>query len=285
VFHGFSLLFMLAGCTTILPGEVGVPRRFGQLGEQTRGPGLVVHSPIGISYVRVPVRTTNIEVQLDIPSKEGLNVRSEVSILYHIEEAAAQRVLEQVGPNYEGDLMLPVFRSAVADVSSRFFAKDMHSGERAKIEEQIRVRMDDVLRSRGFVVEAVLLKSIQLPAGLYAAVETKLAAEQAAQQMEFVLQRERLEAERRVIVATADGNAKRIAATAERDAEILRAEGARDGDKIRAAGVAEANRLAAQGLTPLVLEWRSVTAFEELSKSVGTKVIITDGNTPLLMSP
>lgn len=284
IFAVGALWLFGVGCTTILPGEVGVPRNFGALGDNTRGPGLVVHSPVGVSFVRVPVRTTNIEVQLDIPSKEGLNVRSEVSILYRVEANAAQRVLEEVGPTYESDLVLPVFRSAVADVSSRFFAKDMHSGERAKIEEQIRARMAEILEPRGFVVESVLMKSIQLPPGLYAAVESKLAAEQAAQQMEFVLQRERLEAERRVIVANADADAKRIAATAERDAEVLRAEGARDGEKIRAAGVAEANRLAAQGLTPVVLEWRSIEAFEDLAKSNGAKVIVTDGDAPLLVS-
>ena len=103
--------------------------------------------------------------------------------------------------------------------------------------------------------------------------------------MEFVLQRERLQADQRVIQAKAEGDAQRIAATASRDAEILRAEGARDADKIRANGAAEANRVVSQGLSPNILQWRSVEAFKALADSPGSKVIITDGKAPLLISP
>jgi prohibitin 1 len=277
------VLLLMTGCSIIRPGEVGVRSSFGQLGDGARPSGLIVHSPVGVRYIRVPVRTVNLEVKLDIPSKEGLNVKSEVSILYRVEAEKARAVVEQVGEEYEQDLVLPVFRSAVADVSSRFYAKDMHSGERSRIENEIRARMSEILGPRGFVTESVLMKSIQLPPGLYAAVEAKLASEQAAQQMEFELQREKLEAQRAVILAEGKANAARIAAQGQRDAAVLAAEGDRDAEKLRADGVAEANRLAGQTLTPVILKWRAVEAFERLSTSPNSKVIVNPGNAQILV--
>ena len=250
----FALLLpLLAACaTTVRPGEVAVRRSFGNLSSEHRGPGLALHSPLGVSFVRVPVRTRNLEVPLDLPSREGLNVRAEVSILYHLEPERVPALLETVGPDFESALVLPVFRSAAADVSSRYLAKDMHSGERSVIEQGVRERMAEVLTARGIVVDQVLMKSIQLPPGLYAAVEDKLEAEQKAQQMEFVLQRERLEAERR---------------------------------RIEAEGVRDAQRILAEGLSDEILALRSIEAFQRLADSPNAKIVVTDGSLPFLIPP
>ena len=136
----------------------------------------------------------NREVTLNLPSKEGLNVAAKISILYHVQKEKAMDIVNEVGSNFEKVLILSTFRSASADVCARFFAKDMHSGKRAEIEAEIKDQMSKLLEE-GFVIESVLLKSITLPSGLYAAIETKLQAEQQAQQMEFILQQERKEAE------------------------------------------------------------------------------------------
>ena len=244
-------LLLLSACTTIRPGEIGVRRSFGKLAPDARDPGLVVHSPIGLRFIRVPTRTSNLEVQLELPSREGLNVKADVSILYRVEPASAPALIESVGVAYESELVLPVFRSAAADVSARYAAKDMHSGERQGIEDAIRARMDEVLGARGVVVESVLMKSISLPPGLYAAVEEKLAAEQQAERMQFVLERERQEAERR---------------------------------RIEAEGIRDAQRILEEGLSPQILRWRSLEAFQALSNSPNTKVIITDGELPMLIA-
>lgn len=211
-----------------------------------------MHGPIGAKYIRVPIRTHNLEVQLDVPSREGLNVRADISILYRVRREDMPRVLDQIGLDYQAELVLPVFRSAVADVCSRFYAKDMHSGERSTIEHEIRDRMADLLSHRGFEVETVLLKSIKLPPGLYQAVEAKLAAEQEAQRMEFVLVRERLEADRR---------------------------------RIEAEGIRDSQFILADGLSPEILSLRSIEAFQELARSPNAKVIVTDGTLPMLVDP
>lgn len=238
------------GCATIRPGEVAVKRSFGKLAEEARGPGLAVYGPIGTTYVKVPVRTTNLRVKLDLPSREGLNVKAVVSVLYRVDASKVPLLLQEVGRDYENQLVLPVFRSAAADIAARNAAKDMHSGERSGIEAAIRERMDKALAPKGIIVEQVLLKTIMLPPGLYAAVEAKLAAEQEAQRMEFVLSREKQEAERRRIEAT---------------------------------GIRDSQRILEEGLSPQILAWRSLETFQQLATSDNAKVIITDGKVPMLI--
>lgn len=243
--------FFLSSCTVIRPGEVGVKSTLGKLKPTVHQPGTVGFNPFVTKVIRMPVRTVNREVKLNLPSKEGLNVNAEISILYHIKPEMAPNVIETVGENYEEVMILSVFRSAAADVCSRFLAKDMHSGQRSIIEDGIRQHMDSLIADRGFEIESVLLKSITLPDGLYTAIEDKLEAEQEAQRMEFELQRERLEAQRK---------------------------------KIEAEGVRDAQKVLAEGLTKGIIEWRSLEVLEKLSTSPNAKVIITDGKAPVLLN-
>jgi prohibitin 1 len=229
---------------------VGVKQRFGKLSSRTLGAGLVVVNPLTTRVIKLPVRTVNRELELDLPSREGVNVRSEISILYRIKPEMVPHIIENVGREYEQAIIVSVFRSAAADICSRHFAKDMHSALRASIEKEIRDHMNSLLDPRGFVIEAVLMKSIKLPQGLAKAIEDKLEAEQRAQQMEFELQRERLEAERKVIEA----------------------EGTRDAQKVLS-----------EGLNEGILRYRSIEAFEQLARSPNAKVIVTDGSTPFLI--
>lgn len=232
---------------------MGVKRTFGKYRDEPFTSGLKVFNPFTSRIIKVSTRTENLEVGLTIPSKEGLNIGAEVSILYKIIGKSAPEILRNIGPRYEENVILPIFRSAVADVSSRFFAKDMHTGERTVIESAIKEQMMKTIGDNGIVIEAVLLKSIKLPASLATAIEEKLEAEQNALRMEFILQQERQEAER-----------KRIQAEGTRDAQIIIAE----------------------GLDNKILQFKAIEAFLELAKSPNTKVIFTDGNgVPLMMNP
>lgn len=251
IIMGSILALFLSSCTVVRPGSVGVKSTLGSLKPRVYEPGIVGINPFISRIVRVPTRTVNLEVRLNLPSKEGLNVNSEISILYHIESSKAPELIATVGKDYEDVMILSVFRSAAADVCSRFLAKDMHSGQRSVIEHQIKHHMDSLLVDRGFVIESVLLKSISLPPGLYNAIESKLEAEQLAQRMEFELQRERLEAQRK---------------------------------KIEAQGVRDAQQVLAEGLSPAIIKWRSLEVLENLSASPNAKLIITDGNAPVLIN-
>lgn len=241
----------LTACVTIRQDEIGVKTRFGRISSGPLQPGAQLVVPGVNSVLRVPARVVNREVRLEMPSKEGLNVAAEVSILYRAKTESIRQILETSGIRYEDDVIIPVFRSAAADVSARYMAKDMHSGTRTGIEQAIKTQIMETLSPRGFVVENVLLKSIRLPADLARAIEEKLEAEQRSEQMRFVLDREKQEAERRTIEAQ---------------------------------GIRDAWAIIAQGLTPSIISYQSIEAFRELARSPNAKVIVTDGKAPMLLT-
>lgn len=240
---------LLASCAIVRPEEVGVKQRLGKLSDEIYTQGSVWYNPITTKVVKTNVQINEIELSLSLPSKEGLSVVAQISILYRIQQESVPKVIRSLGDSYEV-IISNVFRSASADVCSKYFAKDMHSGMRAEIEEAIKVKMGEILLEQGIVVSAVLMKSIQLPAGLASSIEQKLQAEQDAMRMEFILQQERLEAERKIIEAT---------------------------------GTKDAQKILSEGLTDNIIKIRSIEAFIELSKSPNSKVIITDGKVPYLV--
>jgi len=245
-----ALVIFLPSCKVIRQGDVGVKRTLGKINPRILQAGPRLFNPFITTIIPVPVRTINMEVGLDLPSKEGLNVMAEISILYHVDGTMATSVVENIGRDYERIVVLPVFRAAAADISSKFMAKDMHTGNRLVIETQIKDQMNAQLGPRGIIIEAVLMKSIKLPPNLYRAIEEKLQAEQDAQRMEFILLRESQEAERR---------------------------------RIEAKGISDANLILTEGLSPLLIQFKSLDAFEKMSQSPSTKVIITDGKAPFLI--
>jgi prohibitin 1 len=240
-----------SSCAVVRPGEVGIKQTLGKFSKEVKTQGTVIYNPFISRVIKESTKTSNIKLILSLPSKEGLSVNSEISILYRLEANKVASVLENLGQSYES-VITSVFRSAASDVCAKFFAKDMHSGMRADIEREILAKMKINLEKQadGIDLIAVLMKRIQLPSGLASSIERKLQAEQDAMRLKFVLQQETLEAERKII------NAK-----GERDAQLIIAE----------------------GLTPEVLKLKAIEAFKELAKSENAKTIITDGKTPLII--
>jgi prohibitin 1 len=283
-----ALLFVVSlfsSCVVIRPGEVGVRQKLGRIDNQALVEGPKGYNPFTTVIVTLPTRTVNLEIQSNLPSKEGLTIGSEISILYRLRANDAPDILREIGRNYEQEVILPVFRSAAADVTSRFLAKDMHSGERSIIETQIRDRMAEILDVKGIIVENVLMKSIQLPNGLARSIEEKLQAEQDAQRMEFIKQREQRDAERRIIQAEGERDAAVIAADAEAKRLEIQAAGQANATLLQAEAQAEANRKLQESLSEEVLRLRAIEAFQNLSNTNNSKVIITNGDTPFLGLP
>lgn len=247
----FSFTMMLgSSCAVIRPGEAGIKQKLGKLSDEVATQGTMVFNPFTSKVVKTSIQTNNLELSLSLPSKEGLSITSQISILYRLDKDKVAAVIRTLGLNYPS-IISNVFRSASADVCAKFYAKDMHSGMRAEIEKSIKDKMDLTLKDQGILIESVLMKSIQLPEGLAGSIERKLQAEQDAMRMEFVLQQQKLEAER----------------------IIIEARGTRDAQKILA-----------EGLTPEIIKLRSIDAFLQLSKSPNAKMIITDGKTPFLIN-
>jgi regulator of protease activity HflC (stomatin/prohibitin superfamily) len=244
--------FLLMNCSVIRQGEVGVKRKLGKLNNNIIQPGAIGYNPLLTKIIKMPIRTMNMEINSNLPSREGLNVAAAISILYRITPDKAPQIVETIGVGNESNVISSVFRSTAADVCSRYYAKDMHSAQRANIEREIAEHMLKILQPRGFEIEAVLLKNIQLPEGLARAVEEKLEAEQDAQRMEFLLEREKREAQRKLIEAQ---------------------------------GIRDAQKIISEGLSRNIIEWQSIEAFRELAKSPNAKIILTDGKAPMLINP
>jgi len=247
-----ALALISSSCAVVRPGEAGVKQTLGKFSNNISTQGTIIYNPFVSKVIKESTQTNNIKLILNLPTKEGLSVESEISILYRLELQKIPTILENLGQDYES-IITSVFRSASSDVCAKFYAKDMHSGMRANIEEEIKAKMLINLKKQADGIEliAVLMKSIQLPRGLASSIEQKLQAEQDAMRMEFIIQQAKLEAERKIIEAKA-----------ERDAQ----------------------KILAEGLTNEIIQLRSIEAFNKLSTSNNSKVIITDGKTPLLIN-
>lgn len=278
----FLPLLFLISCSVVKPNEIGVKTTLGKITSKISQPGPVVFNPFLTKVIRLNVRTMNLAIKENLPSKEGLTILSESSILYHIKSEDVPKIIQETGLSYEENLILPVFRSAASDVCSRYYAKDMHSAKRNEIEKEIQKRLSEVCEQKGFVIEAVLLKSISLPPGLTKSIETKLEAEQDALRMEFVLDRQKKEMERQIIEAEGAKKTNVIQAEAKAETMKIEAEGRAKGIEIEAKANKNANDMLSSSINPNILKLRQIEAFIKLSTSPNTKTIITEGKGNLL---
>lgn len=247
----FALTTVLLGsCAIIRPGEVGVKQKLGKLSDKVHVRGPVFYNPFIARVIKVSIQTNNLELTLNLPSKEGLSINSQISILYKLNQEQVPTIIKNIGLRYE-TIIANVFRSASADICAQYFAKDLHSGLRSEIEKAIKTKMMETLSSQGIQIDAVLMKSRQLPPGLSTSIEQKLQAEQDVMRMEFTLKQAKLEAERKIIEAK---------------------------------GTSDAQKIISEGLTNEIIKIRSIEAFMELAKSPNSKIIITDGKTPFLIN-
>ena len=221
-------------------GHVGVVSVFGRVTGQTLSEGIHVVNPVA-SVTELSIKTQEIKEKAAVPSKEGLIMGLEASILYHLDPAQASTVYQQMGPTFAEVLLIPTFRSAIRAITAGNTAASLYSDGREGIAQQI---LEDVRRQvapRGIIVENVLLRDLQLPESLKHAIEAKQQAQQEAQRMEFVLQREKQEAERK---------------------------------RVEAAGIKDFQDIVSQGISDKLLEWKGIEATMELVKSQNSKVIV-----------
>jgi regulator of protease activity HflC (stomatin/prohibitin superfamily) len=221
-------------------GHVGVVSMFGRVTGRTLSEGIHVVNPAA-AVTELSIKTQEVKEHAAVPSKEGLIMGLEASLLYHLDSTRAAEVFQQIGPNYAEVLLQPTFRSAIRAVTAANTAASLYSDARENIAKQIQ---DDVARQvaqRGVIVENVLLRDLQLPDTLKHAIEAKQQAQQEAQRMEFVLQREKQEAERK---------------------------------RVEAAGIKDFQDIVSQGISDKLLEWKGIEATMELVKSQNSKVII-----------
>lgn len=241
-------------CITVVPaGHVGIKDLFGKVSDKPLRSGLHLVNPL-VKVHKMSIRTQEQKETLDVPSQEGLVVRIDVSLLFSLDGSKAAQVYKTVGPRYVDVVVVPVFRSAVRGVTSAYEAKALYTSVRDTVANQIKVILGPQLQERGIRVENLLLRSISLPPILAAAIERKLEAEQEAERMRFVLERERQEAERK---------------------------------RIEAQGIADYQAIVNKGLNEYILRWKGIEATRELAASPNAKVVVIGAGKeglPLILS-
>jgi len=241
----FILVIMAFNCVTrVGTGHVGVLTLFGKVTGETLGEGIHVINPLKTNN-EMSIQTQTIKESASVPSSEGLMMSLDTSLIYHLNPDHAADVFQKIGADYENVVVEPTLRSAIRESTASHTANALYTGEREMVAKQIFEQVNEQLTKRGLTVENVLLRDIQLPATLKASIEAKQQAEQEALAMNFRLQKETQEAQRK---------------------------------RIEAAGVRDFQQIVAQGITPSLLEWKGIEATENLAKSPNSKVVVIGNN-------
>lgn len=238
-------------CAIIRPGEIGIKQTLGKIKGKPFVQGVKWYNPFSSRIVRINVRTVECFNTLPLPTKEGLSVNTEISLLYHVKPEAANDVYLKFGANYQEVMVLSNFRATAREISARFYAKELYATERDKVEKAIADELKSDIEQYGFVVDAVLLKDIILPPQMVQAIQDKVNAEQASLKMEFVITQQQKEAERRIIEAQ---------------------------------GIKTAQDIINSSLTDKLLQYNHIEMLKNLSNSPNAKIIMTDGKGPVFTS-
>jgi prohibitin 1 len=198
-----SSSLLLSSCMVVRPGEVGYIQTAGHLPENPVKQGFRPYNPFISKQVKMKIRVIEIYEELLVPSKEGLSIKTEISLLYHIDPDKARDVYVMFGDNYEEVAVKSNLRATTREICAKYEAKQLYATERIKIEQGIAEELRNHISKYGFIVDAVLLKDIEMPAQMTQAIEKKVEAEQASLTMDFIIQRQKKEAERMLIEAEA----------------------------------------------------------------------------------
>lgn len=205
-----AVLFYLCCFVTVPKGHVGVVSTFGAVSDRTFDPGAHAVWPWQ-SIHRMNCQTQKDEEPANVPTANGLTVAMKATMLYRLRPERAAALAREVGhEGYQERVVSPYFRNVVRDVTAEFTPEALYTSERQKVESKVLERIRHELDRHGFEVEAVMILDPVLPDVVKARVEAKVAAEQDAARMEFVLKQKELEARAKVVEADGIAKAQKI---------------------------------------------------------------------------
>ena len=226
---------------TVVPaGTVGVVDFLGNVSDKTLKAGVNIVNPVA-NVIKFSIKTQELKETMNVPSKEGLSVSLEISLLFKLDPDNANKIYKTVGPNYAEIILMPQFRSVVRGVTAKYEAKALYTASREKLAGEIMGDLENLVGPRGITVEAAALRQISLPARLTQSIEEKLQAEQESQRMAFVLKKEEQEADRK---------------------------------RIEAKGIADFQTIVSEGISQNLLKWKGIEATEKLASSPNSKVVV-----------
>ena len=237
----FTVVALSQFLTQIPAGHVGVVDFFGIVSDRTLPPGINAVNPLARIH-EFSVQTREHKETMEVLSREGLTIGLEISVLYRLNPDSAARVYQTIaGGDYETIVLIPQFRSISRSVTASFQASALYSTERERLGMAVQEELARTIAPRGVIVETTPLRNVALPTQLTEAIEQKQRADQEAQRMEFILLKERQEADRK---------------------------------RIEAKGIADFQTIVAAGISEQLPRWKGVEATEKIAQSPNTKVVI-----------
>ena len=245
-------------------GKVGVQSLYGNVQPDILESGLHVINPL-LDITDFDIQTQNYTMSavhsegaqegddaIRVLSNDGLEVVIDLTVLYRVSPSESPKIYKQIGVDYIDKIVRPVTRTRIRDNAVYYDAVALYSTKRNEFQQRIYKSIEDDFKTRGLVLEQLLIRNINLPASVKLSIESKINAEQDAQKMTFVLQKEKQEAERK---------------------------------RVEAQGIADYQRIISMGLTDKQLQYEQIKAQKELAASPNTKIIFMNGkNAPVILS-
>lgn len=263
-----ALLFVVLGIFTscvkqIDAGEIGVKILFGSIQKDIMGSGLHFINPL-LDVKKLDVKTQNYTMSgvhdegnkvgddaIKVLTSDGLEVTIDLTVLYRVVATDAPRLLSETGDDYRDKIVRPITRTKIRDNAVYYQAVDLFGSKRDEFQQRIYKTIEDDFRKRGLMLEQLLVRNITLPNSVKASIESKINAEQDAKKMEFVILKERQEAERK---------------------------------RVEAQGISDYQKIINTGLTNQQLQYEQIKAMKEIALSPNSKVIVLGkGNSPLIL--
>lgn len=263
-----SIILIVVGVLTksivqINAGQIGVKTLFGKVQNDVLGSGLHFINPL-MEVLSLDIKTQNYTMSgvqdegnksgddaIRVLTADGLEVTIDLTVLYKLLPSEAPKLVRETGEDYKDKIVRPLTRTKIRDNSVYYDAVALYSSKRDEFQQRIFKSIEDDFKKRGLILEQLLVRNITLPQSVKATIEQKINAEQDAQKMEFVLLKEKQEAERK---------------------------------RVEAQGIADYQRIINIGLTNQQLQYEQIKAYLELAKSPNSKVIIMGkGNAPVIL--
>ncbi len=236
-----ALLGAFSQTITVVPaGHVGVVDFFGNVSETTLKAGINIINPLA-KVQKFSIQTKELKEVMQVLSREGLTIGLEISSLYRLNPDSAASVYKKIGSEYEEVVLVPQFRSVSRSVTANFQASALYSTERERLGVAIMEELSKIVEPRGIIIESTPLRNVALPSQLTDAIEQKQRADQESQRMEFVLTKERQEADRK---------------------------------RVEAQGVADFQKIVATTISEQLLRWKGIEATMKIAESPNSKVVI-----------
>ncbi|MFI5153787.1 MAG: prohibitin family protein [Chitinophagales bacterium] len=260
---GIILGLFASSIVQIEAGQIGVKELFGKVQNDVLGSGLHLINPL-LTVERLDVKTQNYTMSgvhdegqnkgddaIRALTSDGLEVIIDLTVLYKVLPADAPNIVRETGLDYTDKIVRPVTRTKIRDNAVYYEAVALYSTKRDEFQQRIFKSIDENFKNRGLILEQLLVRNITLPQAVKTSIEQKISAEQDAQKMQFVLQKERQEAERK---------------------------------RVEAQGIADYQHIISESLTDKQLQYEQIKAMRELAASQNAKMIIMGkGGAPIIL--